>query len=271
MKSIIHHLPYALVLLAAAGVASVAIASEYLTIPAAGVLPRTGDVVYDADGICIRVPSLTSGEFLAPVELPNGAVIDAMTLEAHDAIGGEFGSYVEARLIRARYFAYGIICDCTTGVQPAPGDTRVTASAYGHVVDNTEYSYYLWVLVNNTSGTAWESEMFYKAVIRYNQPLVGIPTDALPAAGQLENFPNPFNPSTTTVFALPDDSDVRLSVYDLQGARVRTLLDDRLVAGEHRIPWDGRDDKGASVASGVYLLRLETAAGTRESKVTLVR
>lgn len=252
-------------------VASAVSATEYLSIPAAAMLPRTNGTTYDMNGICLRVPNLTSAEFVAPVELPNGVSIEALTLEAHDAIGGEFGSYVVARLVSARYFSYYLICECTTGVAPAPGDCRIVAPAYNFTIDNTENSYFLYVNVNNTSGTAWESEMFFKAIIRYHLNLTAAPDGDQSSTGQLKNLPNPFNPSTTTAFDLQNDGDVRLNVYDLQGACVRTLVDERMVAGNHRVVWDGRDDKGAAVASGVYLMRLETAAGTQENKVTLVR
>lgn len=80
------------------------------------------------------------------------------------------------------------------------------------------------------------------------------------------NYPNPFNPATTLVVALPAEMQVRLSVYNLTGALVATLQDGPLAAGEHRLSWNAGD-----LASGLYLAVLETAAGRDIRRMTLVR
>ena len=76
--------------------------------------------------------------------------------------------------------------------------------------------------------------------------------------------PNPFNARTSIGYALGESGRVRLSVHDLAGRRIATLVDGRREAGAHQAPWDGRDDAGRAVSSGVYLYRLE-AGGVRES------
>ena len=79
----------------------------------------------------------------------------------------------------------------------------------------------------------------------------------VPAAFALaQNFPNPFNPSTTIAFQLGLPSQVELSIYSVGGQRVRTLFSGALPAGPHRQQWDGRDERGERVASGAYLYRL---------------
>lgn len=83
--------------------------------------------------------------------------------------------------------------------------------------------------------------------------------------------PNPFNPRTVLRFELPRDGAVRLDLHDLRGRRVATLLDGFREAGEHRLVWNGRDDGGQEVASGVYLARLETPVGVRVRKLVLAR
>ena len=93
-----------------------------------------------------------------------------------------------------------------------------------------------------------------------------------PQAGSLGNHPNPFNPRTIVRFANPAEGRVRLAVYDLRGRRVRLLVDERRAAGRHEILWDGTDDRGAAVASGVYLVGLVDAQGGRaRHKVSLLR
>ena len=72
-------------------------------------------------------------------------------------------------------------------------------------------------------------------------------------------------------FELPAAGRARLVLYDVRGRRVRTLVDGARAAGEHVARWDGRDESGAPAAAGVYFLRLETAAGTRGSRIALLR
>jgi len=83
--------------------------------------------------------------------------------------------------------------------------------------------------------------------------------------------PNPFNPRTTVRFTLAQDGPVRLDVHDLAGKRVRTLVDGRRPAGPHAVDWDGRDNAGSPLASGVYVLRLRAEGVAEVSKVSLVR
>ncbi len=77
-----------------------------------------------------------------------------------------------------------------------------------------------------------------------------------------QNHPNPFNPTTTIRFSVPDAGRVRLAVYNVAGQLVRTLIDEWLSVGEHAAIWDGRDELGRSVASGVYLYRLTRSAAS---------
>ena len=96
--------------------------------------------------------------------------------------------------------------------------------------------------------------------------------DALPQDFELgQNYPNPFNPDTRIEFALPEASFVRLEIYNITGARVRTLVNERLSAGRKVAAWDGRDDSGAALASGVYLYRLETGSFRQTRKMVLMK
>lgn len=96
----------------------------------------------------------------------------------------------------------------------------------------------------------------------------------LPHEGGFElgsNYPNPFNPTTTISFRLPVMLPVRLTVYDAVGREVRTLLNKRVGGGQHVVQWDGQDDRGRSVASGVYFYRLKAGGFLETRKMLLMR
>jgi len=89
-----------------------------------------------------------------------------------------------------------------------------------------------------------------------------------------QNFPNPFNPSTTIQFeldAVKAQADVDLSIYSLRGKRVRTLVSGTLDKGSHVVHWDGTDDRGTPLPSGVYIYRLAIGGDNSTRKMLLVR
>ena len=85
-----------------------------------------------------------------------------------------------------------------------------------------------------------------------------------------DNYPNPFNPCTTIRYELARPGPVRLQVYDLRGALVRTLQDGNSPAGGFEIGWNGEDEHGARVASGVYFYRLSTPGFSQTRKMVLI-
>lgn len=85
------------------------------------------------------------------------------------------------------------------------------------------------------------------------------------------NYPNPFNPETTIAFALATASNAQLSVYNLKGQKVADLHNGFLPAGEHRKVWNGRDNRGISVSSGIYLIRLSTQDSSFTRKMMLMK
>jgi len=86
-----------------------------------------------------------------------------------------------------------------------------------------------------------------------------------------QNYPNPFNPETRIDYALPEASTVRLEVFNLLGQKVRALLDQPEQAGNHSVVWNGRDDAGRVVSSGVYLYRLTAMDFVETKKMMLLK
>ena len=94
----------------------------------------------------------------------------------------------------------------------------------------------------------------------------------LPAAPELQqSSPNPFNSGTVISWFLPEPGPVRLEVFSLTGQRLAVLRQGVQPAGYHRLHWDGRDDAGRPLGSGVYLYRLVTGETVLTRKLTLLR
>jgi hypothetical protein len=86
-----------------------------------------------------------------------------------------------------------------------------------------------------------------------------------------QNYPNPFNASTVVRFSIPHDGRVRLEVFNILGRKVRTLLDDFKPLGLYAVDWDGTDDNGTPVSTGVYLYRIQTADYAKTRSMLLLK
>ncbi|MEF3694998.1 MAG: M1 family aminopeptidase [Candidatus Cloacimonadota bacterium] len=90
-------------------------------------------------------------------------------------------------------------------------------------------------------------------------------------APSLSSYPNPFNPLTTISFSLPEASPVKLELYNLRGQKVKNLVQTELSRGTHQLAFDGRDESGRALSSGIYLLRLNCAGTQLIRKITLMK
>lgn len=95
--------------------------------------------------------------------------------------------------------------------------------------------------------------------------------DAIKSFTLYQNHPNPFNPSTTIIYDLPRASQVEIEIFTLLGERIRALVKQQQAAGQHRLQWDGRDEKGAPMPSGVYLYRLRADEFVQTRKMILAQ
>jgi hypothetical protein len=86
-----------------------------------------------------------------------------------------------------------------------------------------------------------------------------------------QNSPNPFNGATTIDFTIPVDCNVRLTVHDMLGRTVSTLMDSEMKAGSHSVVWNGMDESGASQNSGVYLYRIEAGSFSSVQKMMYIK
>jgi hypothetical protein len=86
-----------------------------------------------------------------------------------------------------------------------------------------------------------------------------------------QNFPNPFNPATTISYDLPKDAKVSLKVYNSSGQAVRTLVNEAQSKGHKSVLWNGKDDSGQIVGSGLYICRLEAAGKVQNNKMLFLK
>jgi hypothetical protein len=87
----------------------------------------------------------------------------------------------------------------------------------------------------------------------------------------INNYPNPFNPSTAIKFHLPAMAFVNLAIHNIRGEKIRTLVDRWCDSGDHIVEWDGLNDAKQSVAGGVYIYMVRTGTGIESKKMLLLR
>ena len=139
----------------------------------------------------------------------------------------------------------------------ASGEVETTRSYVDRSVDLGE-TYHYELVIHTMGGDGFRSPVATVTVARLVTSL-----------GQ--NYPNPFNPRTTISFTLPKAEAVTLAVFDIEGRLVSTLVDEAASAGENAAQWDGRDELGRSVASGIYFYRLQSGTEVRTRKMVLLK
>jgi hypothetical protein len=126
----------------------------------------------------------------------------------------------------------------------------------------------------NRTNADFDNFCVGSGVAAVSEPLIAPAesADPLPRSYSLEqNYPNPFNAGTNITFSTNTGGDVSLVVYDILGRTVRHLADAFYAEGTHTIAFDGRDEHGASLASGVYLYRLNAPGFNHTRKMVLLK
>jgi murein DD-endopeptidase MepM/ murein hydrolase activator NlpD len=137
------------------------------------------------------------------------------------------------------------------------------------------YWWWSWVLPVDAEDGWWTFRVTFEGQTEEYLFAVGAPgpTD-VPTVGSFAELhaprPNPFNPATEIAFTMSKPGNVRLRVYDLRGRVMATLVDGHIEAGRHAAVWDGRNDAGGPVASGAYLMQLETGGELFSRLVSLI-
>lgn len=161
---------------------------------------------------------------------------------------------------------------------------RIYPPGYSHQdAFNTAYgpNHGYHVFCDRDNDGVMEAMVLVSTINNYQQELAiislnGGGASAIPAATATgaslgEARPNPFNPATSIAFSLDAAGVARVTVYDLAGRLVRTLVDEPRPAGPQTVVWDGRDDEGRAVASGTYFYQLETEGRSEARKAMLLK
>jgi hypothetical protein len=161
--------------------------------------------------------------------------------------------------------------DFTFSPTSGTNGTVVTVDIEGRDLDLGAHSGVITLTANDADNTTWGIPISLNIVstvtsVKQVEPST-IPLDYV--LGQ--NYPNPFNPTTLIAFDLPVKSQVELTVYNVLGQQVTTLVNEKLAAGSYEADWDGRSSGGTPVASGIYFYRLHTEQFTQTKKMILLK
>lgn len=148
---------------------------------------------------------------------------------------------------------------------------RLADTKFTEVLSTTGQKYYYRITAVDFSGneSTYSLEISEDNVITsINSPNTsGIPNEF----GLAQNYPNPFNPTTMLQYALPANAHVTLQIFDILGRQVRALVSEYSYAGYHEVMWDGRDNNGALVSSGIYIYRIQAGRFSSTKKMILMK
>lgn len=156
------------------------------------------------------------------------------------------------------------------GVTGSGRITRIVAHMAAGAVPNASQTTLTFVNVtaNDPAGNPVSLEAVpYTLTTQVSDGIPGLPRDFVLYA----NYPNPFNPGTTISFSCPQPSEVTLTIYDLQGQTVKQLIHAELPAGPHTSYWNGRDEAGKLVATGIYFYQIEAKQVNSGKRSTAIK
>ena len=125
---------------------------------------------------------------------------------------------------------------------------------------------------DNSIPENWTYSNNYGTPGAVNDWMSGVDDIEVPTMFSLgQNYPNPFNPRTTIEFTLPAAGFTNLLIYNVMGQKVRELVSDTMKAGVHAVIWDGKDDSGNPVSSGIYLINLKSGEHTSTGRMLMMK
>ncbi len=227
-------------------------------------------IVPSGVSLYMSVISNTGTEIITPREVPD--VVDVFPTHPSVSVS-TVSQYISCTWVDMRdgkeqvYFQMYDGFGLSVGPNEAIASTSVEYMRTPATDNNFGRAWFVWVDPRQYGDNVWGAFTIYQ------------PTDAdgeekpsLPSKFTLgQNYPNPFNPKTEIPFSLTTKTEVTLIVYNVLGQEVRTVMNEILPAGEHIAVWDGRDNSGNSVTTGVYFYRLQAGSIDQVKKMVLLK
>lgn len=220
---------------------------SWRSIFSAGFTPRTVNSESGGQYVQVTVTALADYEV---------AAIDATTVALAGSIA-PVRSKADRHALKLKFDREEVLA----ALEPGP---RVAVTVSGTLYDGTPFAATDTVAVFGPPASGNPAHPFVEGKPTFSSMRVA-PREYLRAA------PNPFNPSTTIHYGVAESGPVELAIYDLAGRRVKSLVSGPIAAGDHEASWDGRDEAGSRVASGVYLCRLETGSFVETRRMILLK
>jgi hypothetical protein len=124
---------------------------------------------------------------------------------------------------------------------------------------------------NGTSWSLWNETYFFRATIQTPTSVAEI-SNIIPDKFEVsQNYPNPFNPSTKFRYALPEGRNVKIIIYDIQGKQVAELVNNYQAPGTYEVTWNGKNDDGQFVSSGVYFYKIDAGSYSVSRKMIMLK
>ena len=207
-------------------------------------LTFTDDVVITEIELYVNITHTYIGDLIVAVTSPDGT-----TVRLHDRSGGSASNIV--------------------GWYPTELAVDGPGSLDDLVGENAQGEWTIWISDNAGADTGILNTWCVRVVGGVGTGVEDMDVPRTYVLGGVS--PNPFNPVTTVTYAMPTSGHVELAVYNVAGQLVKTLVDGDETAGWHAVTWDGRDDNGGSVASGVYFARMQAQEFTGSTKMVLLK
>lgn len=188
----------------------------------------------------------------------------------NDSDGGGDDGFTDAE-------KWSVMSNGTTFQSAGPADVSHVIGSGSFVIESGDFIQIDFAMTAATGANAFQdlqanaddAKAFWAARIATS---VGDPGEEIPTTFALQqNYPNPFNPSTTIQYEIAETGQVELSIYNLLGQKIRALVNENQTPGVYRIQWDGKNDVGQQMASGVYLLRLIAGDFKQAQKMMLLK
>ena len=216
-------------------------------------------------GLSGGVPNNNTYTFI-PISIP-----DIITLIAPlDSVAADSALFIwnHATPLPANYYQLQVATD--QGMTNFFADTVVTDTSYMlyNLSNNTDY----WWRVGGYNAAGWglygtPAHFFVNYVVSIDEN----PETNFKGFHLNSNYPNPFNSETTISFLIPKISKVEISIYNIKGQKIKTLVNENLQRGHHKILWNGKNENGETVSSGIYFYKMETDNFSEIKKCILLK